>query len=507
MITEILSAIPAIIIVFFNNLTFVNFTFYCFLLFTFILYYSVPLRVRKYVLLAVSIAFYVTWGFVQFAFVAVTAVTAYAGANLIEKKESKTKKKLILFIAIVILVLMLLYVKLGKLFFEAKSIIVPLGISYYTFSVIGYLADVYWGKEKAEKNFLKFLLFILYFPKILEGPIEKYRPLADRLFEGHKFDYKQFCFGLQLMVYGAFKKLVVADRLVILTNEIFGTESYVNYGGAMVIAGGIFRALQMYADFSGCMDMALGMSQTLGIELTKNFNHPFFSKSAAEFWRRWHITLGVWFKDYVYMPLSINPTLIKISGKLRQHVGKRFGKAFMTIITLYSVWILTGLWHGTGKGYIVWGLYWGTVIAFSTVFEPELKKFTKLLHINTETKSYTVFKMVRTFLIFSFGRLITVPHLREELKKIIFDNQPWQLFDGTLFNLGLDRPDFAVLVISLLLIWKISLWQEKESVREAVAGYNIVFRWLLYLGAVFAVLIFGMYGPGFDASNFVYMQF
>ena len=245
----------------------------------------------------VSIAFYATWGLSQFAFVAVAAVMAYTGAILIEKIESKTKKKFLLFAVVAILVLMLLYVKLGKLFFDAKSIIVPLGISYYTFSAIGYLADVYWGKEKSEKKFMKFLLFILYFPKILEGSIEKYRPLADRLFEGHKFDYKQFCFGLQIMVYGAFKKLVVADRLVILTNEIFDKESYVNYGGAIVIAGAIFPALQMYADFSGCMDMALGMSQALGIELRKNFNHPFFSKSAAEFWRRWHITLGVWFKD------------------------------------------------------------------------------------------------------------------------------------------------------------------------------------------------------------------
>lgn len=297
MIKDILFAFPVIIIGFFNNLTFTNFSFYFFLLLTFILYHSVPLLARKNVLLTMSIAFYATWGIPPFALVTVAAVTAYVGAKVIEKSKSKTIKKLVLFASVTILVLMLLYVKLGKLFFESKSIIVPLGISYYTFSVIGYLADVYWGKEKAEKNFLKFLLFILYFPKILEGPIEKYRPLADRLFEGHKFDYKQFCFGLQLMVYGAFKKLVVADRLVILTNEIFGKESYVNYGGAIVIAGAIFPALQMYADFSGCMDMALGMSQALGIELRKNFNHPFFSKSAAEFWMRWHITLGVWFKD------------------------------------------------------------------------------------------------------------------------------------------------------------------------------------------------------------------
>lgn len=502
-----IGALLEVISGFFSKVTFIDFIFFPFAGFTFFAYYIVPLRVRKYVLLFASIAFYATWGITQFAFVLLAAFISYGGALAIERAGTRGRKKMVLFPSLALIVSMLLYVKIGKLFLTSKSIIIPLGISYYTFSIIGYLADVYWGKEKAERNFLRFLLFILYFPKILEGPIEKFRPLSDRLWDGHRFDYKQFCFGLQLMVYGAFKKLVIADRISVLTGKIFSVERLGDYGGAMVVLGAALRALQMYADFSGCMDMALGMSECMGIELTPNFRHPFFSKSAAEFWRRWHITLGIWFKDYIYMPLVVNPRLIRISGFFRKKVGKRAGKAVMTVAPLYVVWILTGLWHGTGKGYVAWGLYYGTIIVFSTVFDPELKKLAKLLRINTESASYNIFRVARTFLIFSFGRLLTVEHFRDQLKKILFDFRPWQLFDGTLFGMGLDRPNFAVLVIALCVLWRISLAQEKGSLREIVAGLNIVFRWILYLGAVFAVLIFGMYGPGFNASDFAYMQF
>ena len=490
-----------------QNLTFINFAFFVALALTFALYFLVPLKAQKFVLLGASLAFYATWGITQFSFVAVAALTAWGGALAISTAKTKRKKLALLWLSVVILLSMLLYVKIGKLFLDAKSLVIPLGISYYTFSVVGYLADVYWGKEKAERNFSKLSLFILYFPKILEGPIERFRPLADELWEGHRFDYKQFCFGLQLMVYGAFKKLVIADRISVLTGKIFSIDNLGEYGGALVIVGAILRALHMYADFSGCMDMALGMSQAMGIRLMPNFQRPFFAKSAAEFWRRWHITLGSWYKSYISMPITINPTLIKLTGKIRSRFGKRAGRTFITAIPLYAVWFLTGMWHGTGRGYLAWGMYYGTIIFVSMAFEPELKKLTQTLRINTEAKSYGVFRMLRTFLIFSFGRLLTVQHFRDQFKKIIFDFRPWQLFDGTLFNMGLDRPNFAVLLIALCLMWRISLAQEKGSLRESVAGYNIVFRWLLYLGAVFAVLIFGMYGPGFNASDFAYMQF
>lgn len=309
------------------------------------------------------------------------------------------------------------------------------------------------------------------------------------------------------MVYGAFKKLVVADRISVFTDHIFSIEELSNYGGAMVVLGALLRAFYLYCDFSGCMDMACGMSQALGIKLTANFRRPFFSTTVVEFWRRWHITLGVWFKDYIYMPMVVNPHLIKLSGIFRKKLGKRAGKVVMTVIPLYAVWILTGLWHGTGKGYIVWGFYYGTIIVFSTLFEPEIKKLTNILRINTETTSWKVFQMIRTFLVFSFGRLLTVPHFRDQLKKIFFDNRPWQLFDGTLLNMGLDGANFAVMIIALFIILFVSIAQEKGCVRERIASYNIVFRWILYLGAIFAVIIFGMYGPGFDASNFVYMKF
>ena len=490
-----------------RQVTFVSFYFFVGLALVFALYYALPQRRRRFVLLLASMAFYATWGARQCAFVLAAALVAFFFAVLIEGARTRRKRLALLYAAVSLLLAMLLYVKIGRLFFASKNIIVPLGISYYTFSVIGYLADVYWKKEKAERNFLKMALFLLYFPKILEGPIEKYRPLSDDLWRGAAFDYNRFCFGLQLMVYGAFKKLVVADRLFVLTGSIFSSQSMDNYGGALVVLGAMLRALHMYADFSGCMDMARGMSGALGINLSRNFERPFFSKSAAEFWRRWHITLGVWFKDYVYMPLVVNPRLIKLSGFFRKRFGKRAGRAVMTAVPLYAVWILTGLWHGTGKGYVVWGLYYGTIIVLSTVLEPELKKLTHLLHINTEGVSWNAFRIARTFCIFSFGRLLTVPHLRAQLGKIMSDFRPWQLFDGTLFAMGLDRADFAVLVIALCIVRRISLAQEKGSVRESVAGCNIVLRWILYIGAVFAVMIFGMYGPGFNAADFAYMQF
>lgn len=273
--------------------------------------------------------------------------------------------------------------------------IIPLGMSYYTLSLIGYLADVYWRKEKAEKNYFKLLLFTLYFPKILEGPISKYRNVVTQLFEGHRFDYQRVCFGLQRVVWGFFKKWVIADQIALLVNEVFG-DHLAHFGSEFLVAA-IFGAIQLYCDFSGCMDIGLGISECFGIKLEENFNHPFASRSAAEFWRRWHITLGIWFKDYVYMPISASPKLIKCSGWIRKHANKRAGKTFATIIPLLIVWLLNGLWHGTSVNYLVWGAYWGGLIILSTVLDPEIKKLTKWLKIDTESAGFRFFQKSRTF--------------------------------------------------------------------------------------------------------------
>ena len=442
-----------------------------------------------------------------------------------EKKEwqlcCKRKCKSVLYIAFAFLIGMLLYAKTGRWIVESVysllslstenmlEVIIPLGISYYTFSAVAYLADVYWRKQKPEENYFKFALFLIYFPKILQGPISRYKNLAHQLTSEHEFNYKQFCFGIQLMVWGYFKKIVIADRLAVVVNEVF--HNYENYSGGYFIVAAVFGAIQLYCDFSGCMDIARGFSQALGIELEANFERPFFSRSAAEFWRRWHMTLGTWFKDYVYMPLVISPKLIKIAQSTKVKFGNRMGKAILTIIPSAIVWILTGLWHGTGWNYILWGIYWGTVIICSTVFEPEIKQLTKILKINTATSSWKVFQMVRTFFLFVGGRMLTIPKdinaLWEIIKKIFTEFKLEIFFDGSLYKLGLNRANFTLALVTILILWIVSMLQERGSVREKIAKYNIVFRWTVYYIAVFSIIVFGMYGPGYDASSFVYMQY
>ena len=391
--------------------------------------------------------------------------------------------------------------------------IIPIGISYYTLSLIGYLADVYWKKEHAEKNFFKLLLFTLYFPKILEGPISKHRILGSQLIEGHKFDYNRFCFGLQRIIWGFFKKLVIADHLSVFVSIVFNNSQF--YTGSEFLVAAVFGAVQLYCDFSGCMDIALGVSECFGITLEENFCRPFASRSAAEFWRRWHISLGAWFKDYVYMPIVVSSRMIRISGWMRKNLGKsgkRVGKAFLTVVPLICVWMLTGLWHGTGKNYMIWGAYWGLLIMLSNIFDPEIRKFIKWLKIDTDSGGFMLFQKSRTFVLFVISRIITIPSTLAVSWYIftsIFTNfGPWKLVDGSLYNLGIDRSQFIVTMLAIALVGFVGSKQEKGiRIREWIAARPLPIRWAIYYAAIVAVLIFGAYGPGYDASAFVYMRY
>lgn len=497
---------------------------------TVLFYYILPKRWQWIILLVSSLIFYATYGLAQFIPMLLAAIAAYLAARWIQEAydaeeggtaaERKAGSKGNLLFAVAVLVILLLYAKLGNWVLQGLAgllsldgnlmhAVVALGVSYYTFSLISYVADVYWRKDRAETNFFRLLLFVLYFPKILQGPISRHKSLAPQLAQPHKFDYKEFCFGLQLMLWGYFKKMVIADRLAIFVNTVFGNAS--DASGSHLLVAACFAVPHLYCDFSGCMDIAGGFSQMLGLKLEENFNHPFFSRSAAEYWRRWHITLGTWFKDYIYMPLMISPKLISISKNLRQRLGHRVGKAFMTVVPLIAVWLLTGLWHGTKWNYVVWGLYWGVIIICSTVFAPELKKLTKALHINTETGSWKIFQMVRTFLLVMVSRIITVPGDLETswnvFQNIALQFHPEGLVDGSLYTLGLDRPNFILAIVCLFVLWSASMLQERGCIREQLAGSNIVFRWSAYYLLFFSIIIFGVYGPGYDAASFVYMKF
>ena len=508
------------------------------------LFYVYPVKSRWIILLLASVTFYIFAGVEKFPFILGTSLIvwfcagrisrAYEAAEVEVRERRLTGKERAQFMAackrknrnrwllpaIAILLGVLCYCK----FFERLTagisallgtgtinwnVIVPLGISYYTFSSLGYLLDVYWRKAPYEKNYFKFALCVFYFPQIVQGPIARYQRLMPQFFRENRFDFRRVCFGIQLMLYGYFKKMVIADRLAIFTGYVW--NHITAYEGLVFPITLVFSTFQLYADFSGCMDIVRGTSQIFGIELDQNFDHPFFSKSTAEFWRRWHITLGTWFKDYVFLPVASSMWLIRLTSKIKKKFGRTIARYAATAIPLMSVWILTGLWHGIAWNYLAWGMYFGGIIICSTIFGPLYQRLNKKLAIDTASKGWVHFQMLRTFLVFMFGRLIVVPgnlHLSWAVVKRTFRCfNPWILWDGTLYGMGLNYKNLCVAFLSLLLVRKISMMQEQGSVREYIAGKNIVLRWAIYYAAIFAILIFGIYGPGYDAKDFIYMQF
>ncbi len=511
-------------------MSFISLTFFLLISVTFVLYFLIPARFRWITLLLASIVFYLAAGVEKIIFALIAVIVAYVTAKKISsiyessdgnKAEQKKAAKPFLVTGTAVLIVMLFTFKiLQNVMSDISGVImgrtitlkmlVPLGISYYTFALIGYMADVYWRKDKAERNFFHLFLYALYFPQIIEGPIPRHKNLQSQLLEGHEFDFRRITFGCQRAVWGLFKKMVIADRAAIIVTTVL--QNHLAYSGLFYLAAILASAIQLYADFSGCMDIALGISQCFGIQLEENFKRPFFSRSAAEFWRRWHITLGAWFKDYVYMPLVISPGLMKLSKKVKDRRGSRAAKNVMTVIPLLIVWILTGLWHGTGLGYIVWGLYWGAIIIISTVFAPEIKKLNDRLHVNQESVGWMRWQRIRTFLIFCGGRLLTAPgNLRISgamVKSFFRDFNPWIFVNGEICNAGLDKQNLFCLLISVIILFFVSYHQEKGvDIREKVASYPIVLRWVVYYLLIFAIIIFGIWGPGYSSGAFMYSSY
>ena len=488
-------------------------------------YFITPIKYRWLILLLASVLFFCSWGIETLPFVAGATLVAWLVTNIMDKwyiqydkevntsemdqkqknilqKQVKTRAKYLLWLGVALILGVLLYSKVYKYFI--------LGISYYTMSLIGYMADVYWRKEKTEKNVLKLFLFAIYFPKILQGPISKHQNIKEQLYNGSAFDFKRVCYGFQRVLWGYFKKLVIADRLLLFIQPAF--SNYEAYHGSVLLVAAIFSALQMYCDFSGCMDIALGISEVFGITLEENFKRPFFAKSVPEFWTRWHISLSTWFKDYVYMPIVISPKLINISGKLKKRFGRRVAKNFVSIVPIIIVWTITGLWHGTGWNYIAWGVYWATLFVLSTILDPEIRKLNKALHINTETKDFQLFRQIRTIALFVICRIIVYPSdlavSKEIFRKIFFNFGPWQLLDGTLYTVGLDAANMNLLIVALIVLLFISIKQEQGlKIRDEISSLSIVGRWMLYFAGLIVVFLFGIYGAGFDAASFVYMNF
>ena len=386
--------------------------------------------------------------------------------------------------------------------------IVPLGISFYTFQSVGYLLDVYWGKCEAQPNYFKALLFTSFFPQIIQGPINAYKDLSGELFKEHDLDYRSFSYDAQRMIRGFFKKMVVANILSPYVASVFA--NYSGYSGLTTFVGALCYSAQIYADFSGYMDIMCGLCQILGIRLTENFERPYFSKSVAEYWRRWHMSLGAWFKNYVYYPMAMAKWNQRLGKAARQKLGRAFGDYLPATIALVATWLATGLWHGASWGYIAWGGLNGLFIIFSMWMEKPFAKWKKGLHIREDAWLWRAFQVLRTFLLVTLIKVLPeVGSLRDGLGlwKRIFTEHSLPHSLGELLPFLDSYRNFAAALFGVGLMFVVSLVQRKSSVRarmEKKLPYLV--RVLIFVVLFFLILYFGVPASG-GQGDFMYAEF
>ncbi len=528
-------------------MTFNSLNFFIFFPIVAILYYVIPKKYQWIFLLTASYFFYLFANY-KFAFflISTTATTFYAAngigkinnnqkATLVENKEvyskeqikdlkaicKKQKKQIVAAVLLVnfgILAFLKYFNFLSKSmndlfgFFHASAsmptlkLLLPLGISFYTFQAMGYLIDVYRGKYEPEKNLAKLALFLSFFPQIMEGPIGRYNDLAKQLYQEHEFDYNNAKFGLQLMLWGYFKKVVIADRAGILVNTVYG--NYPNYSGTQIALTAVVYAVQIYADFSGYIDIATGAAQFFGVRLAQNFNRPYFSKSVSEFWRRWHITLGSWFKDYLFYPLSLSKAGVKLGKFGRKHFSAAFARNTTAYFGLAVVWLTTGLWHGSDWHYVLYGVYYGALIMLSMQCKPVFQKINNKLKIQTERFGWKLFQVVRTFAIVCLGFIL----FRAENLNVAFSMMKSMLFMSkpavytSLLNGDFTKTDAVFLVLTTGILFAVSWMQRKKKLRETLSNKNVVLRWAVYCAATLSVIFLGVLASN-DPSQFIYFQF
>lgn len=387
---------------------------------------------------------------------------------------------------------------------------VPIGISFYTLQALSYILDVYKEKIKADRNIGRLALFISFFPQIMEGPFCRYSETAEDLWKCERTTYKNLTFGLQRIALGFMKKKVIADRLNPIVEKIF--IDYANYDGGLVAVGVILYTLQLYMDFSGTMDVVIGIAEIFGVKMPENFRQPFFSKSISEFWTRWHITLGAWFRDYIYYPVSLADKCKKITSAARKKLGNYYGPMISSTIALFCVWFCNGIWHGTGWNFLFFGIYHFVLILTGRLIEPLAEKINKRLHINKEIFLYKSMQIIRTIILVFIGELFFRANTLIDGFKMfgmMIKNFSLNLInDGTIFELGIDRQDFIIVGVMTLVILVISIFKEKGiNIRESIANKNIIIRWCFYYAIILSVLIFGAYGVGYIPVNPMYAQY
>ena len=512
-----------------------------------LIYNLVPKKFRPIILLVFSFGLFIFISKWLVVFLILSILTIYFVANYLDKLNKKRNelikeepdnkkaikekykkyKKRILILGIIINVSFLFFFKYLNFFatntnllldlfnidykFRIMSFLAPIGISFYTLEALSYILDVYYEKIEADKNILRVALYLSFFPQIMEGPISRYSDTAKDLYAGYKVTYNNFCFGYQRILYGFVKKIIIADRLNFLVNTVF--DNYHTYSGATILVGVIGYTVMLYMEFSGTMDIVIGIGGFFGIKIKENFRQPFFAKNISEFWTRWHISLGQWFKDYIFYPVSLSKRMKKLTLKARKILGNRFGPLISGAIALFAVWSLNGLWHGAGYTFLFYGMYQFTLILLGNIFEPTINNTCKKLHINRQNIVYRVFQSVKMTCFVFIGELFfrapTVKAGFGMLKRIFTSfNLHNTLKSNQLFTLGLDIKDYFIIIVTLVVIFIVGILKEKNhNIRTEISKKNIIIRWMIYYMLILSIIIFGAYGPGYIPVDPIYADF
>lgn len=477
-------------------MSFISFHFLAVVLCLFSLYYILPKKFQPYLLLLGNVYFYYRNSGKMLVLLILTALVSYLFGLLLGKQDLEFKKT-ILFLSLLCILSPLLLLKYSSFALElfginfTHSFIIPMGISFYTLQLIGYLIDIYREEQLPEKNFFRFFLFVSFFPQILQGPIPRFGTLARTLLKEHDFDEKGISLGLQKILWGLFFKFMIAAKAAVFVDDIFNSKESI--AGSLYLIAGILYSFQLYADFLSCVLLSQGIALLFGVKLAENFAQPYLSTSIRDFWRRWHISLSSWLRDYIYIPLG----------------GSRNGK-IRTNLNLLFTFFVSGLWHGAGIKYIFWGLMHGFYqIAGKYTIPLRDRFYTRLSPLRSIRP---IIQRVTTFFLVMFAWIIfradSLNRGLHALYAIIFDFRASDIFTKSLIFRSLNSAEFILLLLSIafLMFWDFLIERKKglvETILQNSAGIRLTCSILLLL----IIAIFGTYGYGYDAGTFIYGGF
>ena len=479
------------------------------------IYFVIPGTFKKIWLLAASYYFYMSWNPKYAILIITSTVLTYGSGLFIEKYKDKERKccqhinKYILVVCLISNLSILAIFKYGNFFIDSFNrilkqfhistiqqrfdFLLPVGISFYTFQALGYIIDVYRGDIKAEKNLLQYALFISFFPQLVAGPIERSKNLLSQLKDTFEFDVDNAKNGLLTMAYGLFMKIAVADNISVVIDPIFDSPD--DHSGMILLFATIMFAFQIYCDFNGYTQIAIGSAKVLGVGLSQNFESPYMGCSVKDFWRRWHISLTSWFRDYLYIPLG----------------GGKKGK-FRKQINTMIIFLCSGLWHGAGWHFIVWGALNGLFSVFEDIMKPIKGKIDNHLSIDKEKWMYKVFQRIITFTLIDFTwlffrapSLTTALHM---LKKIVNDFRLAWLINFNFVSAFESAHILMTVMIPLFIIAALDVIKYYgKDIKATIFSQQIVFRWTIYAAIMLAILYWGLYGTGYEQTQFIYFQF